>query len=74
MFILDRLELVSGDEMQRILEMFDEADAAKDGVLNLQVLLHPALHRCQCWPPISSVHGQRGNSSEVVCMTIAKVL
>ena len=43
MFILDRLELVGQDEMQRILEMFDEADAAKDGVLNLQVRCHPAL-------------------------------
>lgn len=37
MFILDRLELVGQDEMHRILEMFDEADASKDGVLDLQV-------------------------------------
>lgn len=37
MFILDRLELVGQDEMNRILEMFDEADTAGDGILNLQV-------------------------------------
>lgn len=37
MFVLDRLELVGQDEMNRILEMFDEADEVGDGVLNLQV-------------------------------------
>jgi hypothetical protein len=37
MFILSSLDLVSQDEMNRILEMFESADTAHDGVLNIQV-------------------------------------
>jgi hypothetical protein len=51
MFILSSLDLVSQDEMNRILEMFESADTAHDGVLNIQVcfpqtfMLQHRLHR-----------------------------